>query len=69
MRFIPNVARQLLTIAWSMRERGWAAAVVREAGDRHHRHRHDRAHAVWSADGRNLKGLQPEEQGQEELNT
>ena len=60
-----NVARQILTIMRTLRERVWEAANVK-LGGRHHRHRHHRAHALRPADGR-TQGLQPEEQRQEEL--
>ena len=60
-----NVARQILSVMRTMRERVWEAANVKTGG-RHHRHRHHRAHALWTTDGW-AQGLQPQEQRQEEL--
>src|SRR5437667_4262073 len=60
-----HVARQILTIMRTLRERFWAAANVKleVITDRH---RHHGAHAIWPADGRTPE-LQPEEQRQEKL--
>jgi hypothetical protein len=60
-----NVARQILMIMRTMRQRVWEAG-QRETGGRHHRHGHYRAHALRATDGR-AQELQPEEQRQEEL--
>jgi hypothetical protein len=59
-----NVARQILAIMRTMRERVWAGQC--EAGGGHPGHRHHRAHALRPADG-GTQELQPEEQRQEEL--
>jgi hypothetical protein len=56
-----NVARQLLNVMRTMRERVWAAANV-QAGDRRHRYRHHGAHAYGKQMG-GRKGYNPKNKG------